>query len=381
MLEVQVGQHTRRLLPCRSRRGPGDATSPASSSAGWKPPTCSPTAPARPRSPAPSGCLPRPPASGTAAGARAASRRCVPLAGRDAARGCRRPSWRRSRRPWARDQRRSGSTPTCGPLVASRRSSSGSPGCATTPGTYGACCAGWAGAPSDPPAARPNVTRPRSPAGGPRSGPGSKGGAEPRRLAVLPGRVRLFADPAGATHLGAQGADPDPAPPGPLEAGLHGRDLLLPAGWVAGPAVLPQSARQLQRPHPDRRPQAATPLPARRARDLDLGQPALSPQPGHGRLAGDPAALAPGRVPAQLRPRPGSGGGAVGQPEGCGAGQPLPRHDRRSPGRRPPGHRPGPPRVQAVVLVSAVLRAGAMRNEPSTYSAKLFSLRFNPLTC
>jgi hypothetical protein len=33
----------------------------------------------------------------------------------------------------------------------------------------------------------------------------------------------------GAAHLGAQGTDPDPAPPGSLEAGLHGRDLLLPA--------------------------------------------------------------------------------------------------------------------------------------------------------
>src|SRR5215217_6501315 len=197
-----------------------------------------------------------------------------------------------------------------GPLAASRRSSSGSPGCATTPGTCGGCCAGWAGAPSDPPGGRPSVTRPRSPAGGPRNGPGSRGGAEPRRLELLSGRVRLFAAPAGAADLGAQGADPDLAPPRPLEAGLHGRDLLLPAGWVAGPAVLPQPARQLQRPHPDRRPQAAAPLPARRARDLDLGQPALPPQPGDGRLAGDPVPLAPGRVPARLRPRPGPGGGA-----------------------------------------------------------------------
>jgi hypothetical protein len=37
-----------------------------------------------------------------------------------AARGCRRPSWTRSRRRWARARRRSGSTPTCGPLAASR---------------------------------------------------------------------------------------------------------------------------------------------------------------------------------------------------------------------------------------------------------------------
>src|SRR5213083_524512 len=145
--------------------------------------------------------------------------------------------------------------------------------------------------------------RPRSLAGVSRSGPGSKGGAEPRRLALLPGRVRLFAAAAGATYLGAQRADPDPAPPRPLEAGLHGRDLLLPTGRVAGPAVLPQPARQLQRPHPDRRAQATAPLPTRRARHLDLGQPALPPQPGHGRLAGDPAPLAPGRGPARVCPR------------------------------------------------------------------------------
>src|SRR5206468_2955445 len=213
--------------------------------------------------------------------------------------------------------------------------------------------------------------RPRSLAGVSRSGPGSKGGAEPRRLALLPGRVRLFAAAAGATYLGAQRADPDPAPPRPLEAGLHGRDLLLPTGRVAGPAVLPQPARQLQRPHPDRRAQATAPLPTRRARHLDLGQPALPPQPGHGRLAGDPAPLAPGRVPARVCPRPGPGGGVVGQPEGCGAGQPLPRHDRRGAGRRPAGDRPGPPRVHAAVLISAALRARAVKYT-STYSAKLF---------
>src|SRR5215212_3925012 len=49
-------------------------------------------------------------------------------------------------------------------------------GSPTTPGTCGACCAGSAGAPSGPPAARPSVTRPRSPAGVSRNGPGSRGG-------------------------------------------------------------------------------------------------------------------------------------------------------------------------------------------------------------
>src|SRR6266516_3241199 len=111
--------------------------------------------------------------------------------------------------------------------------------------------------------------RPRSPAGAPRSGPGSRGGAEARRVALLPGRVRLLVAPAGAAHLGAAGADADPAAPLPLEAGVDGGDLLLPARRVAGAAVLPHPARQLQRPHPDRRAQAAAPLPARRARDLD----------------------------------------------------------------------------------------------------------------
>jgi hypothetical protein len=42
------------------------------------------------------------------------------------------------------------------------------------PGHCGGCCADSAGAPSGPPAARPSVTRPRSPAGAPRSGPGSR---------------------------------------------------------------------------------------------------------------------------------------------------------------------------------------------------------------
>jgi hypothetical protein len=72
------------------------------------------------------------------------------------------------------------------------------------------------------------------------------------------------------------------------EAGLHGRELLLPTGRVAGPAVLSQPARQLQRPHPDRCAQAAAPLLGRRPGHLDLGQSALSPPPGDGRLAGDP---------------------------------------------------------------------------------------------
>src|SRR5918994_3961621 len=120
----------------------------------------------------------------------------------------------------------------------------------------GGCCAGSAGACSGPPAGPASVTTPRSPAGAPRNGPGSMGGADPRRLDLLPGRVGVFAAPAGAAYLGAQGPDPDPAPPGSLEAGLHGRDLLLPARRVAGPAVLPQPARQLQQPDADRGPQA-----------------------------------------------------------------------------------------------------------------------------
>src|SRR5512132_2340043 len=99
---------------------------------------------------------------------------------------------------------------------------------AIIPGTCGGCCAGSAGAPSGRPAAPASVTRSRSPAGGPRSGPGSRGGAEARCLDLLSGRVGLFAAPAGAAHLGATRADADLAAPGPLEAGVHGRDLLLP---------------------------------------------------------------------------------------------------------------------------------------------------------
>jgi len=89
-----------------------------------------------------------------------------------------------------------GSTPTCGPCRGSPRWSGGSPASATTPGTYGGCCAGMTGARSGPPAAPPSATTPRSPAGGPRSGPASKGGGQARRMDLLPRRVRLFADPA-----------------------------------------------------------------------------------------------------------------------------------------------------------------------------------------
>jgi hypothetical protein len=50
-------------------------------------------------------------------------------------------------------------------------------------------------------------------------------------------------------------------------------------------------------------------FPGRRARDLDLGQPARPPPPGDGAWLGGPAPLAPGRVPAGVCPRPGPGGG------------------------------------------------------------------------
>jgi hypothetical protein len=52
--------------------------------------------------------------------------------------------------------------------------------------------------------------------------PRIKGGAEARRVAVLPGRARRVAAPTGAAHLGAARGDPDPAAPGPLEAGVDG---------------------------------------------------------------------------------------------------------------------------------------------------------------
>src|SRR4029453_14872671 len=59
-----------------------------------------------------------------------------------------------------------------------------------------------------PPAAPPSATTPRSPAGGPRSGPASKGGGQAGRMELLPRRVRLFADPADPPHLGAARAHP-----------------------------------------------------------------------------------------------------------------------------------------------------------------------------
>src|SRR5829696_2686896 len=49
-----------------------------------------------------------------------------------------------------------------------------------------------------PPGLPASATRRRSPAGAPRNGPGSRGGAERRRLALVPGGVRGVAAPAGA---------------------------------------------------------------------------------------------------------------------------------------------------------------------------------------
>src|SRR5215217_6382973 len=72
-----------------------------------------------------------------------------------------------------------------------------------------------------------SATRPRSPAGAPRNGPGSKGGGSAGRVDLLPGRVRRLAAATGPAHLGTTRADPHRAPPRPLEAGVHGRDLLL----------------------------------------------------------------------------------------------------------------------------------------------------------
>jgi len=95
------------------------------------------------------------------------------------------------------------------------------------PGHVGACCAGSIGPCSGPPAAPSSATRPRSPAGAPRNGPGSKGGGSAGRVDLLPGRVRRLAATSGPAYLGATRADPHRAPPRPLEAGVHGRDLLL----------------------------------------------------------------------------------------------------------------------------------------------------------
>ena len=57
--------------------------------------------------------------------------------------------------------------------------------------------------------------------------PRIKGGGSAGRVDLLPGRVRRLAAATGPAHLGTTRADPHRAPPRPLEASVHGRDLLL----------------------------------------------------------------------------------------------------------------------------------------------------------
>jgi transposase len=59
-------------------------------------------------------------------------------------------------------------------------------------------------------------------------------------VGLLPGRVGGLAETTGPADLGATRADPYRAPPRPLEAGVHGRDLLLCPWRVAGAAVQTQ---------------------------------------------------------------------------------------------------------------------------------------------
>jgi hypothetical protein len=66
-------------------------------------------------------CHARPPACGIGSGTMAASRPYAAPGGQAAPRGCRRRSWTPSTRPCGLARKRSGSTPSCGPLTASRQ--------------------------------------------------------------------------------------------------------------------------------------------------------------------------------------------------------------------------------------------------------------------
>src|SRR5215218_5901472 len=143
---------------------------------GWnaaacRPPSCSPRARPRPRSPASWACRPIPPAAGTPAGCGAVRRGCAPpaTASRHAWAP---PSWPASAGCWTAGRWRPGSTTTCGPLRASPRSSSGPPGWRTIPGTCGASSRRCGGACSARPARPSSATRPPFPGGSPRSGRG-----------------------------------------------------------------------------------------------------------------------------------------------------------------------------------------------------------------
>src|SRR5829696_5346033 len=66
-------------------------------------------------------------------------------------------------------------------------------------------------------------------------------------LAMLPGRVRSFADPAGPPHLGATRGDPGTArPPAPPSQGLDGRRAVLAARRLGGTAAGWLPPRQLR---------------------------------------------------------------------------------------------------------------------------------------
>ena len=73
---MQSWQHAHHRLQLTTTAGEPRATSPPCDSAGFGPLTCSPTAPAKPRSPAPWAPPARPPWSGTDAGRPAAPKHC-----------------------------------------------------------------------------------------------------------------------------------------------------------------------------------------------------------------------------------------------------------------------------------------------------------------
>jgi winged helix-turn-helix protein len=194
-------------LRCRARWAPGAATSPAWSSAAWRPPACSPTAPPKPRSPIPSGCRRRRPACGIGAGIRAVGRRCAARAGQAAAHGSKRRSWTRSR-GLRKGPEAFGFDTDLWTLARIAAVIEQLTGVGFHPGHVWRLLRrlGWSvQRPARRAAERDEAEIARWRA---EEWPRIKGGAEPRRLALLPGRVRRVAAPAGAGYLGAAGHTP-----------------------------------------------------------------------------------------------------------------------------------------------------------------------------
>jgi hypothetical protein len=143
--------------------------------------------------------------------------------------------------------------------------------------------------------------RRRSPAGWLRSGRGAKGGRRRIGLACRCRRSGRLADPTGPPDLVPTRPDPDPAAPGRVEEGLHGRRPGLPARRHRGPALPSPAAAQRHRP-PHRGAGAAGRLLRRPTGGAPLGGAVGPLEHQDAGLPRPPARLADRRAAARLRP-------------------------------------------------------------------------------